>query len=164
MRRPWWGLHMGETYLACIPRQSLALGCATAKTELWSWCRHLSSVRRQSVKPVFLDTAKRIKAKFWGKVPITHISRPHFCFSKFKFFLLLIYIFFSFFFLLKWDHIGWKKWNISPESTEQIRSKHYAYSLGMSPINLRNGSHRATQTKIWGSTTSRLRDTRLSKS
>ncbi len=44
-----------------------------------------SGVRRPKTEGlgVFSETIKRINAKFCGKVPIDHISRPFFRFSKF---------------------------------------------------------------------------------
>ncbi len=55
----------------------LALLCATAQQ---SYCRHVGvrrpSVCRPSVKPVFSEPVRHINAKFGGKVPFHHISRP----------------------------------------------------------------------------------------
>ncbi len=42
-----------------------------------------SSVVRPSVKPIFSEPVGHINAKFGGKVPLHHISRPFFYFSKF---------------------------------------------------------------------------------
>ncbi len=50
----------------------------------------LSGVRLPSVKSGFSETAAWIQTKFYGKLPIQHISRPCFCFFKifsFQFFL-----------------------------------------------------------------------------
>ncbi len=70
----------------------LALLCATAQQ---SYCRH-AGVRRPSVKPVFSEPVRYINAKFVGKVPFHHISRPFFflfCFSKFCIFDFLRFFF-----------------------------------------------------------------------
>ena len=76
--------------------------------------RGLPPVRRPSVKPIFAETAKRINAKFGGKLYLSTIS-PNIFF--FNFFLR----FFSF--SLTWDHMGVKISNdISFESTHQILS------------------------------------------
>ena len=71
-------------------------------TELLS-SRH-AGVRRlsSSVDIVFSDTTEWFNAKFWGQVPIHHISRPFF-FQNFKF-------------LIFYDHI-------SSESTNHIHSQ-----------------------------------------
>ncbi len=84
--------HSGHEY-----RHFLALLCATAQQ---SYCRHAgvrrpsvrpsSIVRRPSVKLMFSEPIKQINAKFGGKVPFHHISRPFFfCFSKFRIFYFL---------------------------------------------------------------------------
>ncbi len=83
-----------------------------------SFVRHPSVVVRPSVEPVFSDAAKWINVKFWGKVPIHHISRPFFFSSKY-----LIFDFCNDFssFSLTWDHMDWEISNdISSENTQQI--------------------------------------------
>ena len=55
---------------------SSALCYCTAEL-LSSRCRH-ASVRPSFVDIVFSDTTEWINAKFWGQVPIHHISRPFF--------------------------------------------------------------------------------------
>ncbi len=48
--------------------------------ELLSWRRRTASVFRPSVrKSGFSETAAWIQTKFYGKLPIHHISRPFFC-------------------------------------------------------------------------------------
>ncbi len=72
---------------------SSALCYCTA--ELLSSRGRPSSVRPSPVDIFFSDTTESINAKFWGQVPIHHISRRFFLFFKnFKF--LIFYNFFSF--------------------------------------------------------------------
>ncbi len=110
----------------------LALLCATAQQ---SYCRHAgvrrpsSVVRPSSVKPVFSEPVKQINAKFGGKVPFHHISRPLFCsFSKFVIFDFF-YDFLSF--SLTWGHMGEKTLNdILSESAQQIFSQKFMCTPG----------------------------------
>ncbi len=73
----------------------LALLCATAQQ---SYCRHAGvrrpSVRRPSVKLIFSEPVKQINAKFGGKVPFHHISRPFFFVSQ-NFAIFIFYEFLS---------------------------------------------------------------------
>ncbi len=101
----------------------LALLCATAQQ---SYCRH-AGVRRPSVKPVFSEPVKHINAKFGGKVPFDHISRPFF----FQNFAFCIFLRFFFSFSLTWDHMVEKTSNdIFSESAHQICSTNSCILLG----------------------------------
>ena len=71
--------------------------------ELLSWRSCLSSVSPSSVNLGFSETAAWIQAKFYGKLPMHHISRPFFLLSKFS---SNFYDFFSF--SLTWDPMGAK--------------------------------------------------------
>ncbi len=106
----------------------LALLCATTQQSYCSQAgvRRRSSVRRPSVKPVFSEPVKHIDAKFGGKVPFDHISRPFFfVFQNFAF--LIFYDFFSF--SLTWDNMGEKTSNdISSESAHQICSQKFMHT------------------------------------
>ncbi len=65
-------------------------------------------VTRASVRPfiknVFSELIKQINAKFGGKVPFHHISRPFLCLFFKNLVFLIFYDFFSFSFI--WDHMG----------------------------------------------------------
>ena len=75
---------------------SSALCYCTA--ELLSSRRPPSSVRRPSVKPVFSEPVKHINAKFGGKVPFHHISRPYMCILDIQNLAFLIFYDFYYFF------------------------------------------------------------------
>ena len=71
---------------------------------------------------VVQDTTEIINAKFWGQIPIHHISRIFFIFFKIVNFYFFFLRFFSF--SSTWDHMGGKISNdISSESTHHIHSK-----------------------------------------
>ena len=76
--------NLWEATYVPYPKPFLALLCATAQQ---SYCHDVGvrrpSVRRPSVDIVFSETVKWIDTKFYWQVPIHHISRPFFCFSKF---------------------------------------------------------------------------------
>ncbi len=87
--------HMSKMSKMVLP--FLALLCATAQQ---SYCRHAGvrrpSVCRPSVKPVFSEPVRHIKAKFGGKVPLHHISRPFSLFFKILHFCFFYDFFFCF--------------------------------------------------------------------
>ncbi len=92
-------------------------------------------VTRASVVVVFIvfsDTTEWINTKFWGQVPIHHISRTFFFFLFFKILIFLCFmIFLLLLFSLTWDHMGEKISNdISSETTHQVCSLKFLYTPG----------------------------------
>ncbi len=103
--------HFVERYLSTISPDNFSVFQNFGFLALLDFVSRATVMAQASVRPSvnssFSETAAWIQAKFYGKLPIHHISRPIFvCF--FKIFIFKIFMIFFFIFINIWDPMGAK--------------------------------------------------------